>query len=224
MPHLIIIQFCLCLFFRKSFVANKRSSPLAFTSNVTHSSITSSSPSSFIPGPLTSSSHRSSSSSSNVHNYNHALNSNNVPKSLSVPNQLLSTKSSLLGNGLNPWNCAPLMSNFGVYGSLPFPPFRTPNSGSSTNSVTGHLGHDNSPLAGCEKPFPFGMFPGSLDHVAETGALNGPVFSALKKEQDISDSDKKEETVVTCQSKCLLITKCSLTSFFAIYSLALFSH
>ncbi|XP_074593987.1 uncharacterized protein LOC141849527 isoform X2 [Brevipalpus obovatus] len=183
-----------------------RSSPLRLNSS-SHPSLTSSP--SFVPpshAATSSSSHRnnsstsSTSSSSNVNNsYNH---NNNVPKSLPVPNPLLSGKSPLLPNGLNPWNCGPYMTNFGVYGSLPFPPFRTTGGPhNATSSSDGPLG------GGCDKPFPFGMFnpPITNDHGSDlTGGLNGPVFSNIKKDTEMNDNDKKgEETVVTCQNKLL---------------------
>jgi len=117
-----------------------------------------------------------------------------VPKSIPVPNPLISGKSSMVPNGLGAWSCNPLMSNFGVYGSLPFPQYRGSQNANVGPSET-CISMENS-----EKPFLFGPFSANLEQRSGNGSN---AFHHVKKDNEMSESNKKDDTVVTCQSKCL---------------------
>ncbi|RWS30276.1 putative ammonium transporter 1-like protein [Leptotrombidium deliense] len=85
----------------------------------------------------------------------------------------------------------------GVYGSLPFPQYRGPQSGAIPN--------DSSMLGASDKPFPFGLYP-SLDPtpIHPSATNHSLVYHSInKKDETVTDADKKEDTVVTCQNKLL---------------------
>ncbi|RWS17362.1 transcription factor Sox-5-like protein [Dinothrombium tinctorium] len=128
-------------------------------------------------------------SASTVHNLT-SVDSINVPKSIPVPNPLVSGKS-LVANGLNPWSCGPMLPNaFGVYGSLSFPHFRGPQAGAVP-------GEPPVPLTSSDKPFPFGSYLTNMEPAAVHPSANSLAYhQQVKKETDsLNDSDKKEDTV-----------------------------
>ena len=183
---------------RKTYLCHNiasRSSPAGHISNAFHPNSLTSKPS--YVTPLVS--HHNNSTSQTVHNFNPSDDSNNVPKSIPVPNPLMSGKSSLVPNGLGAWNCNPLIPNFGVYGSLPFPQYRGPQ-----NNSVGHLEPSIS-MNNPDKPFSFGSFSANL----EQGTGNGSTaFHYVKNDTEINESDKKDDSVVNCQSKLVFYFNC----------------
>ena len=116
--------------------------------------------------------------------------------------------------GLSSWQPSPLF-NPGFYSGQPFIPYSRPN---------------GAPVESHDKPFPFGMFPAGLDALSgyQAASHQGSHHNngSNKKESPGSagsvggfsdssnlDSEKKEDTVVTCQSEYLLRVSCCHSVF-----------
>ena len=115
---------------------------------------------------------------------------NHMSKGLHMSGNSMMSNKGMVPNGLTPWGCNPMLNNaFSMFGGMHFPGYRGPNG--------------DHPF---DKPFPFGMYAGGLENGLQSAQQPFNPKKESLPNSSFSDSspvesDKKEDTVVTCQSK-----------------------